>query len=177
MNTRKSLGFGLVIGLLAMAFAALPAMAGAAQLTDANGSVEVGETVTATSKNAVTNLGLAGELTCEHVVVNGVVTANSGGKVTIAMDEAGSDSATGCKLKGGPVSVAPTLTSINLSGSTGTAVFDFTVGGSLESSKSTVSWVSPATSVHVAGPVEGPLPGTFSGDFTISDEAGPVTLD
>jgi hypothetical protein len=57
MSLKRPLGLGLLIGLVAMAFTALPTMASAApQLTDAKGSVAVGTTVTATSTNATTVL-------------------------------------------------------------------------------------------------------------------------
>ena len=179
MSNRKSLG--LVIGLVAMAFAAFPALAGAAQLTDAGGSVPVGETVTATSTNAVTKLESGATLACEHVEVHGIVTANSAGTVTVSMDEEGGDSATGCKVNEElSVVVQPTLTSITLTPTSKTAAFDFSVPelGLSEKSTSTVTYTAPATKVHVEGPVEGSAKGTFSGDFTVSDaEFGAITID
>jgi|GEM_PF-5485050 len=184
MSIKKPLGLGLVIGLLAMAFAALPAMASAAQLTDPAGSVEVGETITGESGNAVTTVPGVGELRCVSVVVNGIVTKNSGGDVQVAMDGAG-DTATGCTIAGKGTLVSPTLTSISLSGATGSAVFDFTVatekGPCPASSTSGVSWTSGTSSLHVEGPVlpgaEGCPGGLFHGDFTLSDANGAVTVD
>jgi hypothetical protein len=180
MSTKKSLGLGLVIGLLALAFAAVPAQAGAAQLTDAGGSVAVGETVTATSTNSVTVFDNGNRLECADVEVHGIVTANSGGTVAVAMDEEGEDTASGCELNEAlPVKVRPTLTSITLTPTAKTAAFDFTAPelGLSENSSSTVTYTAPATEVHVEGPVEGSAEGTFSGDFTVSDGVGAVTVD
>jgi hypothetical protein len=187
MFAKKSLGLGLLIGLLAMAFAALPAMASAATLTEEGEPVQagpegVGATVTATSTNAVTVLeGPLGPVTikCEKVAVHGIVTVNSGGVVKISMEKEKVDTATGCTANGVSTTITPTLEEINLSGSSGTAKFTFTGGGLNEASTSTVSWVGPnATSAHVAGPVTGTLSGTFSGDFTFETGATePLTLD
>lgn len=177
MNIRRPLSLGLVIGLLAMAFAALPALASAAELTNSEGaSVEPGATVSGTSTNAITETQF-GPLVCEHVEVHGIVEVNSGGEVEVVMDEEGGDSATGCTFMGKSATVEPTLNSINLSGSSGTANFQFVVNGFPESSISSVTWSGSATSIHVEGPVEGVIPGEFSGDFALSDANGePLTL-
>jgi len=114
---------------------------------------------------------------CEHVEVHGIVEVNSGGEVEIAMDEEGGDSATGCTFGGGPAVVEPTLNSINLSGSSGTASFQFVVNGALEHSISNVTWSGSATSIHVQGGVEGAIAGEFGGDFALLDSKGkPLTL-
>lgn len=180
MSTSRSLGLGLALGLLALAFAAFPALAGAAQLTDAEGSVAVGETVTATSTNSITTFDNGNRLECADVEVHGIVTANSGGSVAVAMDEEGEDTASGCKLNGAlTVVIRPTLTSIALTPTAKTAAFDFSAPelGLSESSSSTVTYTAPATKVHLEGRVEGSAEGSFSGDFTISDLVGPVTVD
>jgi hypothetical protein len=180
MSTRRSFGLGLAIGLLAMAFAAFPAFAGAAQLTDPAGSVEVGETVSATSTNAVTKFESGNALKCAHVDIHGIVTKNSGGTVMVTMDEEGEDTATGCKLNEAlSVVIQPTLTSITLTPTAKTAVFDFSAPelGLTETSTSAVTYTSPATKVHVEGPVAGSAEGTFSGDFVISDGSGAITVD
>jgi hypothetical protein len=181
MSLKKPLGLGLIIGLLAMAFAALPALASAAspELTDPFGPVAVGETISATSEKAVTEVE-GTKLVCKHVEVHGIVTANGDGVVTVAMGGTG-DSATDCTFGEEGTKVRPTLTSISLTAAKKTASFDFEVlteaGFVTETSTSTVSYAAPASVVHVAGPVEGPLPGTFSGDFSISDAFGAVTVD
>lgn len=177
MNIKRPLSLGLVIGLLTMAFAALPALASAAELTDSAGvPVEPGATVSGTSTNAITETQF-GPLECEHVEVHGIVEVNSGGKVEVAMDEEGGDSASGCTFMGGPAVVEPTLNSINLSGNSGTASFQFVVNGFPESSISSVIWSGSATSIHVEGPVGGTIPGEFSGDFALFDASGePLTL-
>jgi hypothetical protein len=185
MFVKKSLGLGLLIGLLAMAFAALPAMASAATLTEKGVSVPAGvegkgATVVGTSVNSVTTLA-GGTITikCAKVTVKGIVTVNSGGKVEISMEKEKVDSATECTANGSPTTISPTQEGINLSGTTGTAKFTFTGGGLSEASTSTVSWVGPdATSAHVEGPVTGTLSGTFKGDFTFETKDGtPLTLD
>jgi hypothetical protein len=178
MSLRKPLGLGLIVGLMAMAFAALPAFAGAAELTDPSGNpLPTETTITGTSTNAITKVG-SENLECEKVVVNAILKVNSGGKVEAVMDGE-DDSATNCELPSlGEVSVKPTLLSIAASGSSGVAQFEFLVAGSLkEASTSTVSWVSGGTSLHVEGPVTGPLPGEFSGDFELTANGSPVTVD
>jgi hypothetical protein len=180
MSLKKPLGLSLLVGLMAMAFVALPAMASAApQLTSPKGTtVPVGTTLTATSTNATTVLTGIGTLECEEVVVHGIVIENSGTSVLVGMDETGPDSASGCILSGvGPVAIGPTLTSISLTGSSKTASFSFSGSGLTESSTSTVSYTSPATSIHVEGPVTGTAPGTFSGDFTVKGPKGVVIFD
>lgn len=179
MQFKRPLGFGLFVGLLAMAFAALPALAGAAQLTDESGTaVETPATISAASTNAETVLTPGGTLTCKHVEVHGILTTNSGGSVVVAMDEAGADSATECSLEGTEVTVEPTLEGINLSGSTGTASFSFKLGAATEFSTAAVEWSPPASEAHVSGPVTGAVPGNFSGDFTFNAGNGePLTLD
>ncbi|MBS1887219.1 MAG: hypothetical protein JSU06_08530 [Actinobacteria bacterium] len=177
---RKPLGLGLVIGLLAMAFAALPAIASAApQLTDPKGSVAVGTTITGTSTNAVTKLGTE-ELVCKHVEVHGKVKANTGSLVEVEMDGA-NDKAKECTFGGSSTEVKPTLTSITLTPTEKTAVFDFEVltakGFVTATSSSTVTYTSGASSVHVEGPVTGGVSGTFSGDFALSDANGVVKVD
>jgi hypothetical protein len=180
MSIKKPLGLSLLVGLMAMAFVALPAMASAApQLTNPDGTtVAVGTTLTATSTNATTVLTKIGTLRCEEVIVHGVVTENSGTSVKIKMDEPNVDSAAGCFLnEETPVAIKPTLNSISLTASSKTAVFGFTGGGLTESSMSTVTYTSPATSIHVEGPVTGTASGNFSGDFTIEAPKGMVTVD
>lgn len=179
MSVKKPLGLGLLIGLMAMAFGVLPAMASAApELTNPNGTtVTVGTTLTATSTNATTVIpALETTLTCEKVAVHGIVTKNNGTEVEVSMDESGADSATGCKRNGStPVEVKPTLTTIKLTASTMTASFDFSVPllGLAESSDAAVTYTGPcAKSIHVAGSVVGSAAGTFSGDFTIENSKG-----
>ncbi len=179
MSVKKPLGLGLLIGLMAMAFGVLPAMASAApQLTNPNGTtVAVGTTLTATSTNATTVIpAFETTLTCEKVAVHGIVTKNSGTEVEVSMDEAGTDTATGCKRNGTtPVEVKPTLTSIKLTAATKTASFDFSVPalGLTESSDATVTYTGPcAKTIHVAGPVTGSASGSFSADFTIENAKG-----
>jgi hypothetical protein len=177
MSVKKPLGLGLLIGLMAMAFGVLPAMASAApQLTNPNGtSVAVGTTLTATSTNATTKFpGLGVTLTCEKVAVHGIVTKNNGTEVEVSMDETGTDTATGCKINGKTsVEVKPTLTSIKLTAETKTASFDFSVPAlSLaESSDATVTYSSPpcAKTIKVAGSVTGGASGEFAAEFTIEN--------
>lgn len=178
MSVKKPLGLGLLIGLMAMAFGVLPAMASAApELTNPNGTtVAVGTTLTATSTNATTVIPVPKTtLTCEKVAVHGIVTKNNGTEVEVSMDEVGADTATGCKVSGIPVEIKPTLTTINLTATTKTAAFDFSAPalGLTESSDAAVTYTGPcAKNIHVAGPVTGTAAGTFSGDFTIENSKG-----
>jgi hypothetical protein len=180
MSIKKSLGLGLVLGLLAMASAALPAMAGAAQLTSGiEEPTDAPSTISATSTDAETVVPGFGVLVCEHVEVHGILEANADDSVVVVMDGE-DDTAEGCELEGGSVSVKPTLEEINLSGNTGTAKFSFVVAGGLleEESTATVAWTSPATMAKVEGPVTGSAEGAFSGHFSFSGEKGePLTLD
>lgn len=173
MKVTKPLGLGLIVGLLAMAFAAVPAVASAApQLTEPSGAaVPENATITGTSTNAVTVLTGAGTLKCGKVVVHGIVTKNTGTLVEVAMDGE-ADTAEGCTLEGSPVSVKPTLTSIKLTPTEKLAVFDFTAGTAAETSTSTITYTSGASSIHVEGPVSGTLPGSFSGDFALTNASG-----
>jgi hypothetical protein len=175
MSISKRTGLGLIVGLLALAFAALPAIANAApELTEPTGTtVPVGATITGTSTNAVTKLDAPPKqqnLTCKKVVVHGIVKANSGTVVEIVDDSA--DTAEGCEIEGAAITVKPTLTSINLTSAAKTAAFDFTAGTLSETSNATVTYVSGASTIHVAGPVTGGRTGSFSGDFTLTNSKG-----
>jgi hypothetical protein len=183
MSKKMRLGLGLVIGLLAMAFVALPAIASAApELTTSKGAtVPVGTTVSATSTNATSVLTGVGTLVCNHVEIHGIVEENSGTSVKIGMDKE-SDTAKECHLNKEPAEVAvkPTLTTISLTVASKTASFDFTaLGGAISETTSgtgaTVTYTGPkATVIHVAGPLDGTASGTFTADFTL---LGGITLD
>jgi len=174
MATSKRVGLGLIVGLLAMAFAALPAIASAApQLTEPNGTtVPVGATITGTSTDAVTVFTgpPSRTLRCKKVVVHGIVTVNSGTVVEVSDDSA--DVAEECELDGSPIAVSPTLTLIKLTSSVKTASFDFTAGPFSESSDATVTYTSGASTVHVEGAVTGSAAGTFSGNFALTNSKG-----
>ena len=178
MSIKKPLGLSLLVGLMAMAFVALPAMASAAtQLTNPNGTrVAVGTTLTATSTNATTVLSKGTTLTCEKVAIHGIVEENSGTSVLVKMEKSSVDTATGCLAnKVLPVEINPTLTAIELNETNMTASFDFSAPafGVIESSDAAVTYTGPkATTIHVAGEVTGTEAGTFSGDFTIEGPKG-----
>jgi hypothetical protein len=166
MSIKKPLRLGLIMGLLAMAFAAVPAMASAHALTSPAGTlVPVGTTITATSTNATTVLTGAGTLKCTKSVVNGIVKKNSSGEVEVEMDKE-NDTATGCTLEGVETKVSVTFTSIILNSKETKATFDFKSGSVEEECSPTVTYTPPATKVHLAGPCTGTLAGAFSGDFT-----------
>lgn len=177
MSLKRPPGLSLVIGFIAMAFVALPAMASAApQLTSPPGTtVPIGTTLTATSTNAKTVLGST-ILTCEKVAIHGIIKKNSGTEVEVEMESTKVDTATGCKVNGVfPVTIEPTLSGIKLTGSSKTAEFEFVAPGLelVESSKATVTYTGPcAKTIHVAGPVTGSASGTFTGDFTIENTKG-----
>lgn len=175
MKQKRSVRLGLVAGLLALAFAALPALAGAAQVTDEGGNpLEVGSTLEASSGNTTTKLG-ANTLSCSNVTIRGGLETNSGG--TVLVKGSGEDEASGCLLNGSiPVSVTVQFTGLHLSAATKTATFDFTVHlpGGLSctyASTSTVSYTAPSSVVGIAGTVTSSSPGcttsgTISGEFT-----------
>lgn len=69
----------LGMAVAAVAAFAMPAVASADfTLTDHEGKVGVGEPIIGTSTNAVTTNTALGKLTCDHVEITGIVTANSG---------------------------------------------------------------------------------------------------
>jgi hypothetical protein len=172
MKISKRAGLGLILGLLALAFTALPAIASAApELTEPNATtVPVGATITGTSTNAVTTFNNGVVLKCKKVVVHGIVTVNSGTLVEVSDDSA--DVAEGCEAGGAAVTVKPTLTLIKLTPTVKTALFDFTGLGLTETSDATVTYTSGASTIHVAGAVTGTEKGTFSGDFALTNAKG-----
>jgi hypothetical protein len=180
MTIRKPIGLSLLVGLMAMAFVALPAVAGAAPtLTTPSGStVPVGTTLTATSTNATTVLDDGTTLTCEHVTIHGIVEKSSDTEVLVGMEKTSVDTAEGCLADGFlPVEIEATLTSIKLTATVKTASFDFAAPalGLAEESDATVSYTGPkATTIHVKGTVTGSEAGTFTGDFTIKGPKGEV---
>jgi len=99
---KKSLGIGIAIGLLALAFAALPAMASAAPtlVEEGGGALGVGETVVGTSTDLVTETQGFGNFECKKVTLNGEVTQESPASV------AGGGSAEGCTAAGLPAEVS-----------------------------------------------------------------------
>jgi hypothetical protein len=175
MTIKKPLGLSLLVGLMAMAFVALPAMANAApELTNTNGTtVAVGTTLTATSTNAVTTLEGGTTLTCGKVAVHGIVEKNTGTEVEVKMESTSVDTATGCLANGVvPVGISVTLTTIKLTAAVKTASFDFSAPalGLTEMSDATITYTGPkATTIHVSGVVTGTKVGTFTGDFTIEN--------
>lgn len=179
LTKRHSIGF--IAGLVALAFVALPAAASAAELTDANGPVEVGSTITATSENVETTLEGGGLLACEHVEVFGIVEVNSGETVQVGDDVQGN--ATNCFLNGHLTTILPTLEELHLEGMEGRITFSFEIFVSpppifvREHTTSIVTWVTGTRRVHFEGPVTGAVPGTIHGEFTITDEAGEVVVD
>jgi hypothetical protein len=193
MFTKKPFGIGLAVGLLALAFAALPAMASAAELTDEAGAVPVGEEIRAESGNTTTKTAV-GELKCKKVNIGGEVTTNSGGTVTLAMLPASEEIAQECvrstPLGEEAVTVSATFTHLHLSPETNTAVFDFSVkfpglGGLVCNFEGTVaaSAIEGGAKLNAKGTVVGtsaepcPKGGEFNGDFALSDSNGAVTID
>ena len=181
-SRRRSAGILTGIALaFALLVAALPATAGAATLYNEGIPAEEGTTVTLTSPNSVILWqSPEGAITvkCERFEIHGIVTTNTGGEVLIEEGEEASVM-TGCTANGAATSFVPKLGRIELSGETGTAPFTFQAGGLSEAVYTTVSWVGPnAREVHLAGPVVGTLPGTFSGDFSLTTgkEEEPLTL-
>jgi hypothetical protein len=177
MAIKKSLGIGLVIGLLAMAFAALPAMASAAPTIKSGGStLKVGTAIKATSSNSET-VTVAGTLKCTSVSLEGKITENPGAKIG-----SGSGSTSGCTAGGSPITVSPvTVTSITFNtGGTGTAAFSFgyNIGVSCTLSATAAPFTYSGGTVQfssaaLVGSGTGcPTSGSFSGKFTLTTAAG-----
>lgn len=96
MFVKKPLGVGLVIGLLALAFAALPAFASASVTLKANGeALKAGTEVSGTSSNVITETegGFGPTLECSSVSIHGEVVANESEPAELGN---GGGSATGC---------------------------------------------------------------------------------
>jgi len=78
MSIRKPIGLGLIVGILALAFAALPAIASATTLDNAAGTkLAVGAAVTAESSNLVFTGSTGVKLECKKNTLGGKVTANA----------------------------------------------------------------------------------------------------
>jgi len=103
MFVKKPIGIGLMLGLLALAFGALPALASATTLKTAAGPLSIGDPVTAFSNSLITKTK-AGTLSCEDVELNGSVASNGGTlaevSITEAVAEGGGASPGDCALVG-----------------------------------------------------------------------------
>jgi hypothetical protein len=78
MSIRKPIGLGLIVGILALAFAALPALASATTLDNSAGTpIPVGTTLTAESPNLVFTGATGVNLECKKSTLSGKLTANA----------------------------------------------------------------------------------------------------
>jgi hypothetical protein len=76
MSIRKPIGLGLIVGILALAFAALPALASATTMDEAGGGVTpVGTAITAKSANLTFDGAV--NLECKLNTLSGKLTANA----------------------------------------------------------------------------------------------------
>jgi hypothetical protein len=185
---------GLILGLVALALTAVPAVASANELTDPLGSVPVGETITGTSTNAVSTTAV-GVLTCKDVVINGNVEQNGAGTVTVGMDGA-KDSAKECHRTAGAtteaVTVTPTFEHLHLDTNAVTtdyAKFSYVVH--FPNLKLTCSFAATVDASAVPGgeaiqaegelkgtsPAPCPQAGAFHATFALEDVFGPITID
>ena len=177
MLIKKPIGVGLVIGLLALAFTALPAMAQASPTLRSGKTVlGVGAAVTASSSNLQTVTSL-GTLSCTSVALSGTVKVKEPAKI------GGTGTASGCSATGG---VPVEITSITFEDEflatltdTGTVEFKFNVplaglsgchlGGTIGSTWTNESGVVPLTKSTLTGgggsagcPTSGELTGTLT---------------
>ncbi|HEX7278358.1 MAG TPA: hypothetical protein VF255_01935 [Solirubrobacterales bacterium] len=195
MFTKKR--FGLILGLVALALTAVPAVASANTLTNELGAhVPPETTVEGTSTNATTVTSV-GSLFCKHVKINGIVTdsGESSGTVHIAMDGA-KDTAIECHrttptTTEANVSVTPTFETLHLeTGGTNTATFSYLVhfpglggltcqfGGTVAASVTGTGGLQASGAIGGTSPEPCPKGGNFSGTFSLSSpEFGPLTLD
>lgn len=191
MTIRKPITLGIIVGLLALAFTALPAMAQAAPTLRSGGKVVAkGTKILGTSSTLKTETP-EGTLTCEKVTLEGEVTENPGAKA------AGNGSATGCFV-GGTVPVTITEIVFNISvaaggAASGNATFVFDLPGSPVtrchlSGAFTGTWTngsdvvvikpSTLTGKKLEGPGTCPASGKLSGEVTLETTTGsPVTVN
>jgi hypothetical protein len=118
--------FSLLMAAVAILAFAIPSFANASQLTNSAGvPTSMGTKIIATSTSPTVTLtgSLLGDLSCEHVTLEGELTVNSGGTVEVAGIGEGTQS--GCTRSGKPITFSDTtVTNIRstMSG-TGTASF------------------------------------------------------
>jgi hypothetical protein len=184
MSIRKPFGLMLVVGVLAMAFASLPALASAAPSLKAGGvNLAKGSKIIGTSSDLKTETE-SGPLTCSSVTLNGEVTENPGAKVGN-----GTGSASGCLVGG---AAAATVTSIKFSlvfvagGSvTGTVTFEVDFPGPLTchfegslkgswTNGSSVVTINPTslTGKKISGSGTCPTSGTLTGTAKLETTSG-----
>lgn len=115
---KKSLGISLLVGLMALAFAALPALASAAPHFEKEGSgVEYSGTGVGVSSNIETETSV-GTLTCKKVTLTGTV---KGAKIEKGSGTAETCSASGLEVKVSAISFTDEL----IAGGTDKATFTF----------------------------------------------------
>jgi hypothetical protein len=194
MFTKKR--FGLILGLVALALAAVPAVASAHTLTNPDESdVATNTHVFAGSENAVT-ITTVGELDCEYVEISGNVITNSGGVVTIGDSGTGDHKATNCvrrtPLGEEEVEVTPTFKHLHVDTDPNTTDYaEFTYVLHLPAAgltcnfagKVDVSVVGEGTFLQIEGGIGGTSPepcpkgGNFSGTFELFNNNGMLTVD
>lgn len=144
----------LLAAAVAVVALAVPAMAGASQLTmPAGTTVPVETKITGTSTNAVTTTSI-GELKCAKVVLNGEVTKNNGTEV--AGVGIGTGTTTTCTDEGASINITNvTLTSLASSTSgSGTAAFSFQADLPVVGTCTYTATAAPFTYVSGANPAE-----------------------
>jgi hypothetical protein len=78
MSIKKPFGLGLIVGILALAFAALPAIASATTMDESGGAVtSVGTVITASSSNLTFDGSTGLNLECKKNTLSGKLTANA----------------------------------------------------------------------------------------------------
>jgi hypothetical protein len=110
MSIKKPLGVGLVIGLLAMAFAALPAMASASVTFSAEeAALASGAKINAVGSDVITETegGVGPTLECNKTEINGEVGSNGTEPATVINN---SGSATECEASNGAPVLVTSIT-------------------------------------------------------------------
>jgi hypothetical protein len=188
---KKPIGIALILGLLALAFAAMPAFAAAQPTLTENGEeIREGETVFASQLAAdpvVTHTGL-GTLECNNIELEGEVTENPGAEIGN-----GGGIATECEAAGNEVIIESIAFSDRFNeDTTDTADLAFTyfipaINGHcfLESADVLTTWENESDVVEIdpsllTGGGDSPFcptEGTIEGSLTLETEDGtPVTV-
>jgi hypothetical protein len=174
--------FSLLLAAVAVVAFAVPSMASAAQIT----GVGVGGHVVGRSNDTFTFTSI-GTLECEEVVIEGEITANSGG--TVAANGIGTGETFNCFSEGEPILITDaTLLNLHTTGpANGTVGLTFeadlpVVGTCHYGGTVALTYVSGSDELHIEGPLTASPAacGTaeIEGDFTIEKAGGgAVVLD
>jgi hypothetical protein len=170
---KRSLAVVAASALCALAFAAVPAMASATELLNPNGAlVPNGTPLVLRSTRVLLDFDGLGYRTesCKNWEFVGVVKENSGSVVQVG--GTGEVKSNLCEISGAATPWKTTFESMELTSTKKALTFSMTDSPFSESSVASVTYISPATSIHVSGVLGGSMSGSFTGDFKILNPKG-----